>query len=442
MKKVVSFPGRDIPVLADADVVVAGGGPSGFAAAVTAARAGLQVILIERYGFLGGLATAGAVGTLCGLYLHHPERIEPIIEGFAAELTKALTAHGGAFGPIIREGFTALLYNPWHMKRLCDDWIEKEKNINLLLHSTLADAVVSDGAIRALLIAGPEGLKAVTGRIFVDASGDATLAAAAGVQTIKGDDAGAVMNPTMMFFAQGMDFALYQEKGMPVLDDRIKEAIKEGKYPLTVSKGLVIPTFRPGEAIIKLSSLARNGRALDGSLIADITYAELKGRKDAEIAMDFLKKEIPGFAGAFLSDTAVQVGIRETRRIVGRYVLTQADVLAGRMFDDVVCLCSWPLELWEGSTEPRIVFLPEGRYYGIPYRSLLCREINNLLVTGRAISMDHGAFASARVMGPCLAEGQAAGTACALALSSGQSLDEIAIGKLKEALAKDGARLS
>ena len=441
MKKAVSVPGRDIPVLADADVVVAGGGPSGFAAAVTAARAGLQVILIERYGFLGGLATAGAVGTLCGLYLHHPERIEPIIGGFAAELTSALAARGGAFGPIIREGFTALLYNPWHMKRLCDDWIEREKNINLLLHSTVADAVVSDGAIRALLIAGPEGLKAVTGRVFVDATGDAALAAAAGVQTTKGDDAGAVMNPTMMFFAQGMDFALYQEKGMPVLNDRIKEAIREGKYPLTVSQGLVIPTFRPGEAIIKLSSLARNGRALDGSLIADITYAELKGRKDAEIAMEFLNKEIPGFAGAFLSDTAVQVGIRETRRIVGRYVLTQEDVLAGRIFDDVVCLCSWPLELWEGGTEPRMVFLPEGRYYGIPYRSLLCREINNLLVTGRAISMDHGALASARVMGPCLAEGQAAGKACALSLASGRPLDKISIGKLHEVLTKDGARL-
>ena len=442
MKKTISVPGRDIPVLADADVVVAGGGPSGFAAAVTAARAGLQVILIERYGFLGGLATAGAVGTLCGLYLHHPERIEPIIGGFAAELTNALTARGGAFGPIIREGFTALLYNPWHMKRLCDDWIVNEKNINLLLHSTLADAVVSDGSIRALLIAGSEGLKAVTGRFFVDATGDAALAAASGVQTTKGDDAGAVMNPTMMFFAQGMDFALYQEKGMQVLNDRIKEAIKEGKYLLTVSQGLVIPTFRPGEAIIKLSSLARNGHALDGSLIADITYAELKGRKDAEIVMEFLNKEIPGFAGAFLSDTAVQVGIRETRRIVGRYVLTQADVLAGRIFDDVVCLCSWPLELWEGGTEPRMVFLPEGCYYSIPYRSLLSREINNLLVTGRAISMDHGALASARVMGPCLAEGQAAGKASTLALASGRSLNEISISKLHEVLAKDGARLS
>jgi len=441
MKKAISVPGRDVPVLAEADVVVAGGGPSGFAAAVTAARAGLQVILIERYGFLGGLATTSAVGSLCGLYLHHPDRIEPIIRGFAAELTETLAARGGAFGPIIREGFTALLYNPWHLKRLCDDWIESEKNIDLLLHSTVADAVVSDGAIRALLIAGPEGLKAVTGRIFVDATGDAVVAEASGVQTAKGDDTGAVMNPTMMFFAQGMDFALYQEKGMPVLNDRIKGAIREGKYPLTVSQGLVMPTFRPGEAIIKLSSLARKGRALDGSVIADITYAELKGRKDAEVVMEFLKKEIPGFAGAFLADTAVQVGIRETRRIVGRYVLTQADVLAGHTFDDVVCLCSWPLEVWEGGKEPSMVFLPEGRYYGIPYRSLLSREIENLLVTGRAISMDHGALASARVMGPCLAEGQAAGGACALALASGRSPGEIDIGRLQSVLEKDGARL-
>jgi hypothetical protein len=202
-----------------------------------------------------------------------------------------------------------------------------------------------------------------------------------------------------------------------------------------------MPTFRPGEAIIKLSSLARNGRALDGSVIADITYAELKGRKDAEVVMEFLKKEIPGFAGAFLADTAVQVGIRETRRIVGRYVLTQADVLAGRTFDDVVCLCSWPLEVWEGGKEPSMVFLPEGRYYGIPYRSLLSREIENLLVTGRAISMDHGALASARVMGPCLGEGQAAGRACALALASGRSPGEIDIVRLQALLEKDGARL-
>ena len=440
-KSRIVVPGREVPVLADADVVVAGGGPSGFAVAVTAARAGLEVVLIERYGFLGGSATHSAVGTICGLYLHHADRVEPLIAGLAEELVRDLTARGGAFGPVIREGFTALLYTPWHMKRLCDEWVAREKNITLLLHSKVADAVSAGGEIEALLVAGPEGLRAVTGRLFVDATGDALVAAAAGVQTAKGDAAGAVMNPTMMFFAQGMDFGLYQEKGMPVLNERIGDAIRERRYALTVGQGLVLPTFRPGEALVKLSSLARDGRALDGSVTADLTYGEIQGRADAEVAMEFLRCEIPGFAGAYLADTAVQVGIRETRRIVGRYVLTREDVLAGRTFEDAVCLCSWPLEIWEGGREPRMIFLPEGKYYGIPYRSLLTREIGNLLVTGRAISMDHEALASARVMGPCLAEGQAAGTACSLALAEGCSPAAVDAARLRAILEKNGARL-
>jgi hypothetical protein len=441
LKNTILTPGREIPVLSDTDVVIAGGGPSGFAAAITAARAGLRVVLIERYGFLGGLATAGAVGTICGLYLHHPDRIEPIISGFAGELTQALGSRGGAFGPVIREGFTALLYNPWHMKRLCDQWVEREGNIQLCLHSTVADTIVSDGVIKALVIAGPQGLLAITGRIFVDATGDAVVASSSGVKTAKGDDQGSVMSPTMMFFAQGMDFSLYQEKGMPVLNERIRQAIASGSYPLTVGQGTVIPTFRPGEAIIKISSLAKNGRALDGSTIADITDAELKGRQDAEVAMEFLKNEIPGFSGAFLSDTPVQVGIRETRRIVGRYVLTGEDVLSCRSFDDAVCLSSWPMEIWETGKDPRMVFLPEGGFYGIPYRCLLTREIKNLLVTGRAISTDPGAFASTRVMGPCFAQGQAVGTACAVALASGRSPEEIDIHQIRTELVKNGARL-
>jgi hypothetical protein len=157
--------------------------------------------------------------------------------------------------------------------------------------------------------------------------------------------------------------------------------------------------------------------------------------------MTFLKAEIPGFSGAFLSDTAVQVGIRDTRRIVGRYVLTGEDVLSCRSFDDAVCLSSWPMEIWENGKEPRMVFLPEGGFYGIPFRCLLTREIANLMVTGRAISMDHRAFASARVMGPCFAEGQAAGIACSIALSSGRSLENIDTQHLREELAKNGARL-
>jgi hypothetical protein len=439
--KRVQAPSRDVPLIGRADVVVAGAGPSGLACALTAARNGLSVILIERYGFFGGLATSSSVGTICGIYLHHPDRIEHIIEGFAKELTDALVKRGGAFGPFIRQGFTALLYNPWHMKRLCDEWIAAEKKIIPMLHSYVADVIVSGKEIAALLVASPEGLSAVVGDIYVDATGDAAVALAAGVKTKKGDSSGLVMNPTMMFFVQGIDLIAYQQKGMSILNEKIAQAIEKKSYPLTVGQGLVIPTFRQGEAMVKLSSLARGGRALDGSTIADITYAEIKGRDDAETAMSFLKGEIPGFENAFLADTAVQVGIRETRRIVGKYVLTEEDVLSGKKYDDTVCLSSWPLEKWEDAGGPTMVFLDEGDYYGVPYRSLLPNEVDNLFVTGRAISMDHGALASARVMGVCMAEGQAAGTASALAIRGGRKIGTIDVDQLRDRLKRDGARI-
>ncbi len=443
-EKSLSISKRDIPVSMEADVVVAGGGPSGLAAAAAAARSGLSVVLIERYGFLGGMATAGAVGTVCGMYLHHPDKIEFIIEGLAKEITDRLTQMGGAFGPFIREGFTALVYNPWHMKRLCDGLVQDEPKIRLMLHSYVADVVVNEGEIRGLVVASPEGLFGVCGKIYIDATGDAVLALASGVETKKGDDkgGGSVMTPTMMFFTQGMDLVRYQQEGMAVLNDRIKEAVSTGKYPLTVSQGLIVPTFRPGEAMVKISALTKEGRALDGSLVSDLTYGELKGRADAELAVEFLKKEIPGFEDAFLADTAVQVGIRETRRIVGEYVLTEDDVLSGRIFDDSICFSSWPLEKWEeGMTEPELVFLNEGSYYGVPYRSLVPKGIANLLVTGRAISMDHGALASARVMGVCMACGQAAGTAARIILKSGVKTRDLDVEELISKLKMDGARL-
>ena len=441
-KQTISYPKKDIPVKSRADVVVAGGGPSGFAAAVCAARRGLSVILIERYGFLGGMATAGAVGTVCGLYLHHPDRIEHIIEGFAKEVTDALVSTGGAFGPFIRDGFTALLYNPWCVKRLADEWVDREERITLMLHSRVADVVMNDGAVTALVVASPEGLFAVTGDIFVDATGDAVVALASGAETVKGDEKGGVMTPTMMFFCQGMDIVAYQQEGMALLNERIKKALEEKTYPLTVGQGLVIPTFRPGEAMVKISSLSHEGRALDGSVVTDISRAERMGREGAETAMEFLKNEVPGFADAFLSDTAVQVGIRETRRIVGEYVLTKDDVLSGRRFDDAVCLSSWPLELWdEGALEPRLIFLEEGSYYGIPYRCMLPKGISNLLVTGRTISTDHDALASSRVMGPCMAEGQAAAVAAECAIRNRSSLIDVDTQEIRSKLIADGVRL-
>ena len=434
------IPGKDVPIMQEADLIISGGGPSGFGAAVVAARKGLRVILIEKYGFLGGMATAGMVGTICGMHLHHPDKIEYVIEGFAKELTDTLLARGGAFGPHIGEGFTLLLYNPWYMKRLMDEWVEKEPNITLMLHTYVADAIVESGTLKGLVLATPEGLFAVTGSIFIDSTGDAAVAHAAGVVTKKGDNKGSVMSPTMMFWAQGIDWEKYQQKGMNLMDEKIQEAIDSKKYALSINEGVVIPTYRPGEGMVKLSALTKNDQSVDGSRVSDLTYAELEGRVQAETSMEFLKNEIPGFENAFLFDTAVQIGIRETRRIVGEYVLTKSDVLSGKIFDDTICLSSWPLEIWEKGMKPRWVFLDKG-FYSIPYRSLLTLNINNLMVTGRAISMDHEALSSARVMGVCIAEGQAAGTAAALALKNKVGIKEIDVEELRAEIIKDGGRL-
>jgi hypothetical protein len=228
---------------------------------------------------------------------------------------------------------------------------------------------------------------------------------------------------------------------MPQLNEKIQEAIELKKYPLSINEGIVIPTFRPGEGMVKLSALIKDNRAVDGSLVPDLTYAELQGRAQAEVSMKFLVNEVPGFEKAFLFDTAVQIGIRETRRIVGEYVLTKTDVLSGTIFDDTVCLGSWPLEIWEKGKKPRWVFLDKGLFYGVPYRSLLCRNIQNLMVTGRAISMDHEALASARVMGVCMAEGQAAGSAAALAVKNQIGLKHLDVEDLRSEIRNDGGRL-
>ncbi len=182
---------RDLEVIADADVVVAGGGPGGLGAALTAARAGARVVLVERYGFLGGNFTAASVGSVCGLYLNtgtaDAPAFEPCVGGIAAEVTDALAAAGAGMGPIpFKEQTAVFLYQPWAAKRLFDHMITGEAGIDLLLHTPVADVVVDETGVRALVVATKRGLRAVTGSVFVDATGDADVSTFAGVHTETG----------------------------------------------------------------------------------------------------------------------------------------------------------------------------------------------------------------------------------------------------------------
>ena len=242
----------------------------------------------------------------------------------------------------------------------------------------------------------------------------------------------------MMFYMQHVDLdrALPHVLGLAALLEE-----HYGSEHLPRRSGNVIPTGRPGEVLVAMSRVAIDGRPVDGGDAAALTLGEMLGREQAERCADFLRRRVPGFEEAFLSDTAPRLGIRETRRIRGRYALTGDDVLSGRHFDDGICRGAWPIELHvdDGRTEWR--FLDDGIWYTVPYRSLLPEGLRNVLVAGRCLSATREGFASARVLGPCLSEGQAAGVAAAVAKNSGVGFPDVDVDAIRARLAALGTPL-
>jgi hypothetical protein len=434
----VRVPERQADVLADADVVVAGGGPAGLGAAVAAARAGARVVLCERYGFLGGNLTVAKVGTICGLYVGDAERAEFdfVVGGIAREFADALARDGAGVGPVPFKETAVFLYVPWAAKRLADHLVTGEEHLDVLLHALVSDVIVDDGAMRALILATKRGARAVTGKVFVDCTGDADVATFAGVPTALGPP-GQRQFGSMQFVMQHVDAAAAMS-AVPVLGELIAE---HGAH-LSRDGGAIIPTFRPGEFVGAMTRVCNaDGTPIDVTDVRQATWGELEGRRLAEEAAEFLRSHVPGFADAFLDDTATALGVRETRRVVGDYVLTGDDVTRGATFDDAVARGAWPREYHVQGRGTDYSFLPAGVSYQVPYRSLRPGRVSNLLAAGRCLSADHDALASIRVMGPSLALGQAAGTAAAIAARDGVAVAEVAVDELQASLSKEGALL-
>ncbi|MBV8159543.1 MAG: FAD-dependent oxidoreductase [Acidimicrobiia bacterium] len=432
MTPTVDVPARHAEVVADVDVCVAGGGPAGLGAALAAARQGARVCLLERYGFLGGNFTVASVGTICGLYVADGQSWAYVTRGVAEEVAEALKSAGSANGPIPFKGTAVLLYVPWAAKRLFDHLIGEQENVTLFLHALVSDVVVDGDRLDSVVVATKRGPQAVRARAFVDATGDADLVVHAGAPWTIGEP-GRRQYASMQFFMEHVDLTAALAAG----PDALNQAIAAHGDHLSRDGGALLPTFRPGEVIGAMTRVrASDGAPIDVTDLAQATYGELEGRRLAEEAAAFVQAHVPGFADAFLADTAPALGVRETRRAVGRFVLTGEQVAGLARFDDAVAAGAWPQEYHVAGRSTEYRPLPPGGYYEIPFGALRPQGLENLFVAGRCISADHDALASTRVMAPSMALGQAAGTAAWLS-----SREELSVDDLQRSLDEQGVFL-
>jgi len=430
------IPAEDVPVREEVDLLVVGGGSAGVAAAVTAARRGLRTTLVEEMPFLGGMSTGGCVGTFCGFYLREPDGgMTRLVGGFPAEIEDALRADGHAYGPVAFKQTAALPYVPWGLKRLLEERVRREPALRVSLYARATHACVEDGSLRAVVVEGRRGRHAIRARSFVDASGDAALARLAGLPTRRSD---APQYPSMMFTMQHVDVPAAL-KALPRLPEILDAHFTSAGLPRR--GGNLIPTLRPGEMLVALSRVALAGRPVDGADDDELTWGELEGRAQVDRLAAFLRAHVPGFAEAFVGDAAPRLGVRETRSIAGEYALTADDVLGARKFADGIGRSAWPIERHVAGGETVWRFLEPGAWYDVPYGCLVPQGIANLLATGRCLSAEPDAFASVRVIGPCMLEGQAAALAAEQMAKTGGAARDVDVDAVRHGLASLGVPL-
>jgi len=436
---------KTLPEFGRFDVVVVGSGSAGATAAIAAGRAGARTLLLEKLPFLGGTSTA-VLDTFYGFYTPGKTN-RKVVGGVPDDLVAELRR----IGPVLERpntfgSGTGITYHPDELK-VAWERLVRGSGCAVLLHAFVQDVAREGERVAGLVVATKSGLQLVRAGVIVDASGDADVCALAGLPfELAGAEAPA-QTLTTTFRMANVDVARRKTVKKEQVHALMAEAAERLGYKLPRREGsdhLTPVEHMTATIMTRLASVSRgsDGTLRNGADPALLSAAEIDGREQALEYIRFLRDRVPGYGQARLAAFGPQIGVRETRRVHGRYRLTKEDVLSARQFDDQIGLCGAPIEDHHEGADTKWLYLPDGECVGIPYRTLLPQSAVNVLVAGRCFSASHDAHASVRSMGQCMAMGQAAGTAAAMGARAGGNVVEVDPNRLRDALRASGAVLA
>ena len=436
------------------DVVVLGGGVSGCMAAFAAAKQGATTLIVEHYGFLGGSLTNAGVGPM--MTFHAGKR--QVVTGLPQELIERLGSKQGCVGHIEDTTGYASSVTPFDVEamKLVLDEMAQDYGVDVLFHGTLVGANKLGERIQSVTVQTRGGLLELKGNVFVDATGDGILSFVAGADVRQGRDADGLCQPmTTNMKVSGVDIDELKKEiernpenfnirdlssmersprlSMAGFYREFNKAKEEGLIHTQREDVLLFETVNPGEVIVNTTRVIK----LNPVDPWDLSRAEQEGRKQANELIHFFRKYCAGFSKAILLSTGIQIGVRESRRVVGDYVLTQEDLLESHYFEDTVALGGYPIDIHNpAGAKTATTHLKPGQYYFIPLCSLIVKGFENLLVCGRCISATHEAGAAIRVTPIAMGVGQAAGAAAGLSALERVPVRELDFSKIKHSLEK------